>query len=72
MFVTNPVSFERRTRRWTLAASLLDKPLAQTPESLRRYLRHPTLVDAHDQLRRQLDRAGAGRSCARICCTCPN
>jgi AraC-like DNA-binding protein len=44
MFVGNPVSFEQERSELTLAASLLDRPLAQTPESLRRYLRHPTLV----------------------------
>lgn len=44
MFVGNPVSFEQERSGITLAASLLDRPLTQTPDSLRRYLRHPTLV----------------------------
>jgi AraC-like DNA-binding protein len=41
MFVGNPVSFEQNHHELHLAASLLDKPILQTPESLRRYLRHP-------------------------------
>jgi len=41
MFVGNPVSFEQDQHALHLAASLLEKPILQTPESLRRYLRHP-------------------------------
>lgn len=41
MFVGNPVSFQQDQHELLLAASLFGKPILQTPESLRRYLRHP-------------------------------
>lgn len=41
MFVGNPVSFDQPRAELRIAASLLDRPVLQTPESLRRYLRHP-------------------------------
>ncbi len=44
MFVGNPVSFERMETSMSMARSLMDKAVTQTPESLRRYLRHPMLV----------------------------
>ena len=44
MFMGNPVSFEQDDTSLILGASLLDKPVMQTPESLRRYLRHPVLT----------------------------
>jgi AraC-like DNA-binding protein len=44
MFVGNPVSFEEPRSELRMAASLLEKPVVQTPESLRRYLRHPMRV----------------------------
>lgn len=44
MFVGNPVTFEENENSLIFAPSLLDKAVTQTPESLRRYLRHPTLV----------------------------
>ena len=44
MFLANPVAFDTGESTLELAASLLDKPLTQTPESLARYLRHPNLV----------------------------
>jgi AraC-like DNA-binding protein len=44
MFLNNPVRFEAPHTALELATSMLDKPLAQTPESLRRYLRHPGLA----------------------------
>ncbi|MFT7289392.1 MAG: AraC-like DNA-binding protein, partial [Halieaceae bacterium] len=44
MFLANPVSFEQEYTGISMAPSLLDKPLSQTPETLRRYLRHPTLL----------------------------
>lgn len=44
MFLGNPVSFEEPESELLLATSLLSRPVAQTPETLRRYLRHPTLV----------------------------
>ncbi|MEM9313300.1 MAG: AraC family transcriptional regulator [Pseudomonadota bacterium] len=44
MFVGNPVTFEARETALSLATSLLSKPVIQTPETLRRYLRHPVRV----------------------------
>ncbi|EAQ99421.2 AraC family transcriptional regulator [Congregibacter litoralis] len=44
MFMGNPVSFEKDDVSIIFGASLLDKPVMQTPESLRRYLRHPVLT----------------------------
>jgi AraC-like DNA-binding protein len=44
MFVGNPVTFEEPRSELRLAASLLEKPVVQTPESLRRFLRHPMRV----------------------------
>ena len=44
MFVGNPVRFTQPAALLRIAASLLDKPVTQTPESLRRYLRHPMLL----------------------------
>lgn len=44
MFMTNPVDFEREDNALVFAASLLDLPVTQTPETLAHYLRHPTLV----------------------------
>jgi AraC-like DNA-binding protein len=44
MFMTNPVSFECADNALVLADALLDKPVTQSPETLVRYLRHPTLV----------------------------
>ena len=67
MFVGNPVSFEQDRHELHLAASLLDKPILQTPESLRRYLRHPMramlttsysyswTAKVREQLRRELE-----------------
>lgn len=44
MFLGNPVRFDAPDTRMTLSRSLLEKPVTQTTDSLRRYLRHPTLV----------------------------
>ncbi|WP_439106364.1 AraC family transcriptional regulator [Congregibacter sp.] len=44
MFMGNPVSFEQADTSLIFGTSLLDKPVMQTPESLRRYLRHPVLT----------------------------
>jgi AraC-like DNA-binding protein len=44
MFVGNPVNFEQDETSMSLAPSLMSRPVTQTPESLRRYLRHPMLV----------------------------
>lgn len=44
MFVGNPVRFTQPAAVLRIAAALLDKPVTQTPESLRRYLRHPMLL----------------------------
>jgi AraC-like DNA-binding protein len=67
MFVGNPVHFEAQRAGIRLATSLLDKPVAQTLQSLRRYLRHPMRVmlttsynfswtaRVRNQLRRDLD-----------------
>ncbi len=44
MFVGNPVRFEKSLIAMHIAGSLMDKPVTQTPESLRRYLRHPMLL----------------------------
>lgn len=44
MFYGNPVNFEQRRNSLDLASSLLDKPVSQTPDTLRSYLRHPTLI----------------------------
>lgn len=44
MFLANPVKFEAQENALVMAASLLEKPVRQTPETLARYLRHPTLV----------------------------
>lgn len=44
MFLGNAVSFDQQDTGIHLASPLLDKPVMQTPESLRRFLRHPTLV----------------------------
>ncbi|GAB5414924.1 MAG: AraC family transcriptional regulator [Congregibacter sp.] len=44
MFLGNPVHFGEGETGISFARSLLDKPIRQTPESLSRYLRHPTLV----------------------------
>jgi len=67
MFVGNPVRFEAERTGIRLATSLLDKPVAQTLQSLRRYLRHPMRVmlttsynfswtaRVREQLRRNLD-----------------
>lgn len=44
MFMTNPVNFECHDTALVIATSLLDKAVTQTPETLARYLRHPTLV----------------------------
>ena len=41
MFVGNPVSFEQPEAGLHIAASLLERPVVQTPEALKRYLRHP-------------------------------
>lgn len=43
MFNGNPVSFEQPRNSLSLGASLIDKPVSQTPETMRSYLRHPTL-----------------------------
>lgn len=67
MFVGNPVRFEEPRSELRLASSLLEKPVVQTPESLRRYLRHPMRVmlttsyafswtaQVREQLRRSLE-----------------
>ncbi|WOJ96156.1 AraC family transcriptional regulator [Congregibacter brevis] len=44
MFMGNPVSFEQEDACLIFGASLLEKPVMQTPESLRRYLIHPVLT----------------------------
>lgn len=44
MFLGNPVSFTQDECSLVLSASLLERPVTQTPETLRRYLRHPTLL----------------------------
>lgn len=44
MFLGNPVSFAQDECSLVLSSSLLERPVTQTPESLRRYLRHPTLL----------------------------
>lgn len=44
MFLANPVRFNCEDTALELAASLLERPVTQTPESLARYLRHPTLT----------------------------
>ncbi|MEM6543868.1 MAG: AraC family transcriptional regulator [Pseudomonadota bacterium] len=44
MFVGNPVEFDQPVHSLQFPEALLDKPITQTPESLRRYLRHPTLI----------------------------
>lgn len=44
MFVGSPVSFEQPRAEMRFASSLLERPLVQTPETLRRYLRHPMRV----------------------------
>lgn len=44
MFVGNPVNFEQDETSMGLAHSLMNRPVTQTPESLRRYLRHPMLA----------------------------
>jgi len=44
MFVGNPVTFESGETALRLGASLLEKPVVQGAESLRRYLRHPMRV----------------------------
>ncbi|MFK7828427.1 MAG: AraC family transcriptional regulator [Congregibacter sp.] len=44
MFLANPVKFEQTETSLTLARSLLERPVTQTPDTLRRYLRHPMLV----------------------------
>lgn len=44
MFVGNPVSFGQPRAELRIAASLLERPLVQTPETMRRYLRHPMRV----------------------------
>ena len=44
MFLANPVEFGCDETELIMAASLLDRPVTQTPETLARYLRHPTLV----------------------------
>ncbi|MEE4277363.1 MAG: AraC family transcriptional regulator [Halieaceae bacterium] len=44
MFVGNPVHFEAQVNSLSLPVSLLDRPVVQTAESLRRYLRHPMRV----------------------------
>jgi AraC-like DNA-binding protein len=44
MFLANPVAFEAGETALELAAGLLDRPVLQTPESLQRYLRHPTRI----------------------------
>lgn len=43
MFLANPVSFEQKESVIMLSASLLEKPVTQTEQSLRRFLRHPVL-----------------------------
>ncbi|MEM1143853.1 MAG: AraC family transcriptional regulator [Pseudomonadota bacterium] len=44
MFVGNPVSFDQPDYALEFAPALLSKPINQTPTSLQRYLRHPTLI----------------------------
>jgi AraC-like DNA-binding protein len=44
MFVGNPVQFEAGVTALSLSASLMERPIVQTSESLRRYLRHPMRV----------------------------
>ncbi|MEM1404021.1 MAG: AraC family transcriptional regulator [Pseudomonadota bacterium] len=44
MFAGNPVSFEQPETGLSLSSSLLEKPVTQSVQSLRRYLRHPTLT----------------------------
>lgn len=44
MFMGNPVNFEQDDTSLIFGASLLEKAVTQTPESLRRYLRHPVLT----------------------------
>ena len=67
MFVGNPVTFEQDHHELHLASSILAKPILQTPESLRRSLRHPMramlttsyayswTAQVREQLRRELD-----------------
>ena len=44
MFLANPVRFDCEHTCLSLSATLLEKPVLQTPETLTRYLRHPMLV----------------------------
>ena len=44
MFVGNPVEFEQTENSLQFPLALMEKPITQTPDSLRRYLRHPTLI----------------------------
>ena len=44
MFVGNPVAFEAPRSELRFGASLMEKAVSQTPETLRRYLRHPMRV----------------------------
>lgn len=44
MFLASPVQFECQENCMIFSASLLHKPVTQTPQSLARYLRHPMLV----------------------------
>jgi len=44
MFLANPVTFNAADTALELSASLLEKPVTQSPDSLVRYLRHPTLA----------------------------
>lgn len=43
MFQGNPVLFDATESRLVFAATLLDRPVVQNEQSLRRYLRHPVL-----------------------------
>lgn len=44
MFLGNPVVFEQPRSELVLSSSLLEKPITQTEQSLRHFLRHPVLI----------------------------
>lgn len=44
MFLANPTSFEQPQSELTLSLDVLNKPVTQTEQSLRRFLRHPLLI----------------------------
>lgn len=44
MFRANPMQFQQPHSELVLSASLLQKPIVQTEQSLRHYLRHPVLL----------------------------